>query len=125
MVSVGEKVAKDHLQKQVESGAQPAPVNPPDGQAAEKTSDAQLHDQLVELQKSIDNADSALKPLPIGWNGVALTVGPTTWIERILGWLVTGLAVSLGAPFWFDILSKLVNIRGTGDKPAKASDTDA
>ncbi len=130
MVSVGEKVAKDHLQKQVESdaqsapSAQPAPVNPPDGQPPEKTADAKLHDQLVDIQKSIDNANSALKPLPIGWNGVTLTVGPTTWIERVLGWLITGLAVSLGAPFWFDILSKLVNIRGTGDKPARASDSD-
>jgi hypothetical protein len=113
MVDVGEKLAEDHLKKQVESGAQPAP---------EKTPDVQLHDQLVEIQKNIDNANSALKPLPIGWNGVALTVGPTTWIERVIGWLVTGLAVSLGAPFWFDILSKLVNIRGAGDKPAKATD---
>ena len=125
MVSVGEKVAEDHLQKQVESSVQPAPANPPEGQAPEKTSDAKLHDQLVNIQKSIDNANSALKPLPIGWNGVALTVGPTTWIERVLGWLITGLAVSLGAPFWFDILSKLVNIRGTGDKPAKASDSNS
>ena len=32
----------------------------------------------------------------------------------ILGWLITALAISLGAPFWFDLLTKLVNIRGTG-----------
>jgi len=33
-------------------------------------------------------------------------------IETILGWLITALAVTLGAPFWFDLLSKLVSIRG-------------
>ena len=24
----------------------------------------------------------------------------------------------LGAPFWFDLLNKVVNLRGTGNKPA-------
>jgi hypothetical protein len=36
-----------------------------------------------------------------------------------LGFLLTALAISLGAPFWFDLLSKLVQLRGSGD------DTDA
>lgn len=30
------------------------------------------------------------------------------------GWLVTALAISLGAPFWFDMLRKLINIRNAG-----------
>ncbi len=30
------------------------------------------------------------------------------------GWLVTALAISLGAPFWFDMLNKLINIRNAG-----------
>ncbi len=29
------------------------------------------------------------------------------------GYLITALAVSLGAPFWFDLLSKLMKLRGT------------
>ena len=61
------------------------------------------------------------KPLPIGWSAKAWVPDPVTWIERIIGWLITGLAVSLGAPFWFDLLNKFMNIRGTGEKPAKAS----
>lgn len=28
-----------------------------------------------------------------------------------LGWLITALAISLGAPFWFDLLNKLINLR--------------
>jgi hypothetical protein len=36
------------------------------------------------------------------------------------GWLVTALALSVGAPFWFDLLCRLVNIRNLGTKPAKA-----
>ena len=34
--------------------------------------------------------------------------------ETLLGWLITALALTLGAPFWFDLLSKLIKIRGTG-----------
>lgn len=30
------------------------------------------------------------------------------------GWLITALALSLGAPFWFDLLNKVVQIRTTG-----------
>lgn len=35
----------------------------------------------------------------------------------ILGWLLTAIALSFGAPFWFDLLNKLVNIRAAGKKP--------
>jgi hypothetical protein len=33
------------------------------------------------------------------------------------GFVITAFALSLGAPFWFDLLSKLVSIRGAGIKP--------
>jgi len=36
--------------------------------------------------------------------------------ETFLGWLITALAISLGAPFWYDLLSKIINIRGAGRK---------
>ncbi|MEM1221017.1 MAG: hypothetical protein AAGH79_18995, partial [Bacteroidota bacterium] len=39
------------------------------------------------------------------------------WVKKVFGWLITSLAISLGAPFWFDLLRKLVNIRGTGGVP--------
>ena len=34
-----------------------------------------------------------------------------------LGWLLTGIAASLGAPFWFDLLDKFMNIRNAGERP--------
>jgi hypothetical protein len=34
-----------------------------------------------------------------------------------LGWLITAFAVSLGAPFWFDLLNKFVNVRASGKAP--------
>jgi hypothetical protein len=32
---------------------------------------------------------------------------------HFLGWLLTALAVSLGAPFWFDMLNKFIVVRST------------
>jgi hypothetical protein len=34
--------------------------------------------------------------------------------ETFFGWLITAFALCLGAPFWFDLLSKLISLRGTG-----------
>lgn len=36
--------------------------------------------------------------------------------SAIVGWLITALAISLGAPFWFDLLNKLTKLRATGGK---------
>jgi hypothetical protein len=40
-----------------------------------------------------------------------------TWFERIIGWLLTIFAISLGAPFWFDVLNRFMNLRSAGKSP--------
>lgn len=65
---------------------------------------------------------SALKPL-LGWAGQDLRDG-AQWPSRLLGWILTIIAISLGAPFWFDTLSRLMNVRNAGQKP-KTSDENA
>jgi hypothetical protein len=37
-------------------------------------------------------------------------------LGHIPGWILTIIAVSLGAPFWFDTLNRFVNIRAAGKK---------
>lgn len=39
------------------------------------------------------------------------------WLWKVLGIAVTALAISQGAPFWFDLLQKAVNLRLAGDAP--------
>jgi hypothetical protein len=39
-------------------------------------------------------------------------------LRSLLGWLITALAISLGAPFWFDLLNKLMKLRNTVAKPS-------
>ncbi len=36
---------------------------------------------------------------------------------KLIGFLITAFAARLGAPFWFDVLKKLVNLRSTGINP--------
>jgi hypothetical protein len=45
-------------------------------------------------------------------------------ISHLFGWLLSIAAVSLGAPFWFDTLSRFVNLRGAGpaEKPKNKGD---
>jgi hypothetical protein len=43
----------------------------------------------------------------------------TGWLAKIAGILITGLAAAQGAPFWYDILKKLANVRSTGPNPAE------
>jgi hypothetical protein len=36
------------------------------------------------------------------------------FLVKMLGMLITGLAAAQGAPFWFDVLKKFINMRSTG-----------
>jgi hypothetical protein len=38
---------------------------------------------------------------------------------KVLGILLTALAARQGAPFWFDVLKRVVNLRGTGANPTE------
>lgn len=40
------------------------------------------------------------------------------WLWKIAGLAATALAISQGAPFWFDLLQKAVNLRLAGNPPA-------
>ncbi|CAN5562938.1 hypothetical protein BH10PSE4_BH10PSE4_25600 [soil metagenome] len=53
--------------------------------------------------------------------GPAMTVWQV--ILALAGILVTGLAVSLGAPFWFGMLQTVTNIRASGKKPDRTDGT--
>lgn len=59
----------------------------------------------------------------IGWQ--QSDVDNWTWWpgfpQRLVGWSLTILAVSLGAPFWFDVLNKFMHVRSAGKSPDEAA----
>jgi hypothetical protein len=46
-------------------------------------------------------------------------------LSKIGGLLMTALLISLGAPFWFDILQKIIKLRGTGTTPVVTDEQPA
>jgi hypothetical protein len=70
--------------------------------------------------------------IPFGWDwqfsdstlGLQKTKETTAyekkWYLMLLGWLISAYAASRGAPFWFEVLSKTINIRKSGVKPVDA-----
>jgi hypothetical protein len=74
------------------------------------------HGSVVDGVRQLD--------LPIGWNeangqlgDLDLLGGDDSTIAWLAGVLLTGLALSFGAPFWFDALSKLARLRISGRRP--------
>jgi hypothetical protein len=91
---------------------------------------------LADLQSRLSAATQA--GLPIGWATVADCAVPKSscnWLDQrgifsrhgasgwqallvLIGFLITIIALTPGARFWFDLLSKLGSLRSTGPKPA-------
>jgi hypothetical protein len=97
---------------------QPTPVPSTSASAPPATSPAPPLDSK-QLATSLSNDVSALRAadFPIGWVG---DQNRPNWLSPF-GWLLTALAVSLGAGFWFDVLSKALQLRGTGPKISAAT----
>jgi hypothetical protein len=82
--------------------------------------------QLQQAQAQLENLR-----LPIGWkldpqakigdlpDPRRTPQGWGDWLLKLTGLLFTILAVSMGAPFWFDLLNKVVNARLTGAQPTE------
>ncbi len=75
---------------------------------------------LVAPQSILDSFQKA--GLPIGWTAVPSARDSVSLVlAHGLGWLLTAFAVSLGAPFWFDLLNKFVVVRSTVKPQEKTS----
>jgi hypothetical protein len=59
--------------------------------------------------------------LPIGWGKAEVIYAFSAWPLVLIGWLMSALAATLGANFWFQILGSLLKLRITGAKPEEAT----
>ncbi|HYH87546.1 MAG TPA: hypothetical protein VEX60_18975, partial [Pyrinomonadaceae bacterium] len=85
-------------------------------------SDADAGQQFKAAVNRINEMQSTISELgiPIGWSWQPITDDPRGlpsgfggWLLKVVGWLLTAFAVSQGAPFWFDLLNKIIVIRST------------
>src|SRR5258705_1728235 len=109
------KIATEALKAVQDSSYQQAMNNP---------SDTALRNKAY--RNASEAWDGINQQLPIGWNGEEidqlLSFNCSSFCEIVMphlaGWLLTIFAIMLGAPFWFDLMNKVANIRGSGIKPA-------
>jgi hypothetical protein len=88
----------------------------------EITTKDSANNSTKKITLNLDNGVQAGKTMassgiPMGWDKTNGFQGKYWLPFKILGWLITALAVMLGAPFWFDLMNKFINLRGTGKKP--------
>lgn len=83
---------------------------------------------VIDELGRIDGIVSGLQgaQLPIGWSTNVIAElnagGFWPWLGHALGWVLTAVLVALGAPFWFDLLGRLVAIRSP--RPPKAGEDE-
>ena len=78
--------------------------------------------------QALTDQEQALLGEVTGWSGDPMpphgNVLDWLWLAlrtHLLGWVLTAIAVSLGAPFWFDTLNRFINLRSAGRVPDKGT----
>lgn len=124
-LAIASSLARDPAKRAaLVSAAQEAVAHPPPGVAPRPDASSPEGKQALATIAAIQSEVAALE-LPVGWPDPSFNrESCCSWLfKKILGVLLTAFALSLGAPFWFDLLGKLVNLRATGpapdEKPAK------
>lgn len=126
-INIGKALFQDNdlrtaIVRQVENFNPPASPTPvPSPQTGEERQAGLDAAQDAAKQRIQDiRAELSATGLPLGWGKAddpyELRRPPNDkigWLLKILGLLITGFAVSQGAPFWFDLLNKFMVIRST------------
>ena len=90
------------------------------------SSDASQSASSDAFKKQLTNANTAFANIhnlgvPLGYPMGFPHTAPA-FFEAVLGWALTAIAISLGAPFWFDLLNKIMVIRSTVKPREKSMD---
>lgn len=92
-------------------------ANPESLEAIQKKADALMDKANTLLAKDLSDVNNQLA---LGWpcksdscSNASFCIEENVSKGSLFGWLLTAFAISLGAPFWFDLLSKLMKLRGS------------
>ena len=98
----------------------PVVVAQPANQSNSETQ--QLRAQWDNLYRACLKTDQVATETPIPLQVAEIAVNrPLGFLRMMSGWIVSGIAIAMGAPFWFDLLGKVVNVRNSGGKPRPAA----
>ena len=72
---------------------------------------------IKNLQNQVNIAANNIDNLPVGWNLSApfkeqfIPLNIPNVFNAIIGWLISAVAISLGAPFWFSVMRNLMDFK--------------
>ncbi len=92
----------------------------PSSSTSSGANSADAQRQLVQSAQTQLKTLADINQFPIGWSKAEVPQGWEQWGLRLAGWLLSAFAATLGAPFWFDAMSKLINLRTSGAPPQRA-----
>jgi hypothetical protein len=82
----------------------------------------------VQKDQALTDQERAVLGQLLGWSldlgSRPHQPGPLAWwlMTHLIGWLLTAVAISQGAPFWFDTLNRFITIRNAGRPPDERRD---
>ena len=80
---------------------------------ARKMCQTKLKEETERIKISLAENQS----LPIGWDENGWfnrdQLKSQNGLQAGLGWFISAIAISMGAPFWFELLGKVINVRNT------------
>lgn len=126
--AIADSLARDQTLRTSVAAAAENYVKSAPAQPTPKEQDASAKERIREVAKQVNDAKAF--GWPLGWDrgdprtiprievrdgdecaAVWRAIG--AWLLKALGWTLTAVAVSMGAPFWFDLLNRLIVIRST------------
>ncbi len=102
----------------------PDPDSPIPTAPVDKTEEQKKTTSTSALTEEEQELLGQLVGWPADFKVIAAKGGFFGWVgwlvsTHFFGWLLSAIAVSFGAPFWFDALKKLVNLRMSGQPPSE------
>jgi hypothetical protein len=117
-LTIGERLWKDpQVRAAVVAKATALASATPTATPTPAPADAKLSDAAQQLNIAADDVNDVRKVgVPMGWSGEAKPQlhNLHDWIMTFGGWLLTIVAIALGAPFWFDLLGRFSRLRSSG-----------
>jgi hypothetical protein len=68
---------------------------------------ATVEEKLADIASSVDSL--SVLSLPIGWSAENMPKDANGWGAKVIGIILSGMAGAQGAPYWFDLMKKLLN----------------
>ncbi|MDJ0661987.1 MAG: hypothetical protein QNJ42_21250 [Crocosphaera sp.] len=88
-----------------------------------KTNSQNCQQEFLDVQKEFAASIPQTNLSEIfGWGTAIQNISTSQWLLKIPGWLISAIAMAMGAPFWFNALKKFLDVRNTA-KPFEQKPT--